>query len=119
MAMTRARVTAADAKTLDAPPSSALGPRLSGEIAPIDRDGALTRKEAVSAQIRFRHALTAGASLWLAFLIIDWQVTRYLDGGRFPHFVLLRSRSHRGRAAVLRRAYRSPPPSRTLLQLST
>ena len=115
MAMTRARVTAADAKTLDAPPSSALGPRLSGEIAPIDRDGALTRKEALSSQIRFRRALTAGYAMWLGFLLIDWQVVRHLEAGRFLDFVLLRSFVIVAALPILRRLYRSPPPSQRVL----
>jgi hypothetical protein len=42
-------------------------------------DAPLARKEAAAAQIRFRRALTAGYSMWLAFPAIDWEVARHLQ----------------------------------------
>ncbi len=117
MRMTSAEAAGPNAPTIEAPsvdvrPS---GPRVSGELAPFNRDRVLNTKEALSAQIRFRRALTAGYSMWLGFLIIDWQVVRHLDAGSFVDFVLLRSFVIVAALPVLRRLYRSPPPSPRVL----
>jgi serine/threonine-protein kinase len=115
MSTMSAKAARAEAETLEAPAVSASGARLSAELAAIDRDRGLNHKEALSAQIRFRRALTAGYSMWLGFLLIDWQVVRHLEAGRFLDFVLLRSFVIVAALPILRRLYRSPPPSQRVL----
>jgi serine/threonine-protein kinase len=72
------------------------------------------------AQIRFRRALTAGYALWAAFAFIDWMVTRYLDAGRLWYMLAIRAAVVLAALPILRRLYKSPPPSlRTLAILDT
>jgi len=118
MGSTPALSGASYAETLSAPrvahepPRPRAGTQLADTL---DRDAPLARKEAAAAQIRFRRALTAGYSMWLAFLVIDWEVVRHLQAGRFVDFVAFRAFVIVAALPILRRLYRSPPPSQRVL----
>ena len=80
------------AKTLDAPrvDETVCRPSPPALGITLGREASLARKEAAAAQVRFRRSLTAGYAIWGSFLLVDWEVVRHLDAGRFAYFAALR-----------------------------
>jgi eukaryotic-like serine/threonine-protein kinase len=84
----------------------------------LERERVLQRSEHSASVQRLRQALTLGAPLWLASLVLDWYAVQVAAAGPFWHFVMARVSVGLLGVAVLLRTRRPPEPSpRQLLLL--